>query len=81
MKERVFEAVDRLSDQLVALSDDIFDHPESGGEEVYASGLLTGLLEANGFALERGTGELPTAFRAVYENGSGGTIHRPSVRV
>lgn len=72
MKERVFEAVDRLSGQLVALSDDIFDHPESGGEEVYASGLLTGFLEANGFALERGVGELPTAFRAVCENGAGG---------
>ena len=72
MKQRLFDAVDRLLDRLTAMSDDIFDHPESGCEEVYASGLLTGLLEENGFAVERGVGELPTAFRAVYENGAGG---------
>ena len=40
MKEALFEVIDRLSGELTALSDDIFDHPEVGYEEYRAIGLL-----------------------------------------
>ena len=72
MKEALFEVIDRLSGELTALSDDIFDHPEVGYEEYRASGLLCDLLEREGFAVEWGIAGIPTAFRAVYENGVGG---------
>lgn len=72
MKEALFEVIDRLGGELTALSDDIFDHPEVGYEEYRASGLLCDLLEREGFAVERGIAGIPTAFRAVYENGVGG---------
>lgn len=72
MKEALFEVIDRLGGELTALSDDISDHPEVGYEEYRASGLLCDLLEREGFAVERGIAGIPTAFRAVYENGVGG---------
>ena len=72
MKEALFEVIDRLGGELTALSDDIFDHPEVGYEEYRASGLLCDLLEREGFAVERGIAGIPTAFRAVYENGVDG---------
>lgn len=72
MKKALFEVIDRLGGELTALADDIFDHPEPGYEEHYASGLLCDLLERHGFGVERGIAGIPTAFRAVYENGGGG---------
>ncbi len=57
---------------MFAIGCDIFDHPEFGYEEVYASELLTKYLEKQGFKVEKGTGGLPTAFRAVWERGTGG---------
>ena len=62
----------QLLPRMTALSDDIFEHPEVGGEERYASGKLTAFLEEEGFSVERGVGGLNTAFRAVWENGTGG---------
>ena len=41
-------------------------------EEIQSSRLLTEYLKAKGFEVECGIAGLPTAFRAVYEQGSGG---------
>ena len=60
------------SNQLISMCDDIFTHPETGREEVYAQSLLTGYLKDQGFAVELGVGGIPTAFRAVWEYGTGG---------
>ena len=39
-KESLYSFIESLKPELCALSDDIFDHPEVGLEEVYASGLI-----------------------------------------
>lgn len=64
--------VERERSALTAMSDQIFDRPEMAFEERFASGLLADYLERQGFALERGLGSLPTAFKAVYTTGCGG---------
>lgn len=68
----LLQTIDTLRPEALAMSDAIFDHPEVGGTERFAGGLLTGFLEKQGFSVERGVGSLETAFRAVWENGTGG---------
>ena len=48
---------------------DLHARPELGLCEEYASGRLTGALDAAGFAVEQGTGGMATAFRADYGTG------------
>lgn len=74
MKDRVFQWIDQNKDCFIEMGDQIFDHPEWGCEEVYAVGLLTDYLKNAGFSVETGVGGFETAFRAVYENGSGGPV-------
>lgn len=64
--------VDEQAPELTKMADTIFDHPEIGPHEVFASSLLTDYLEAHGFTVTRGVGGLETAFRAVWKNGEGG---------
>ena len=64
--------VDEQAPELTKMADTIFDHPEIGPHEVFASKLLTDYLESHGFAVTRGGGGLETAFRAVWKNGEGG---------
>ena len=71
-KKILLQTAERYEDRLFSIACDIFDHPESGGKEFYASKLLTDYLEEKGFAVERGVGGLETAFRATWEQGSGG---------
>ncbi len=60
---------------LLDLSHRIHAHPEIRFEEVQAAAWLTEALEARGFAVERGVGGLPTAFRARLEGrGPGPTV-------
>jgi len=72
MKTLVFDAIDTIKEEVIRISDFIFDNPEPGLEENKASEKLTDYLERNGFAVERGVGGIPTAFRAVFENGTSG---------
>ena len=71
-KEKLLHSVDAYTDELFAIACDIFDHPEYGRTEVYASDLLTKYLEEKGFTVERGLADLPTSFRATWERGTGG---------
>jgi len=71
-KEILLRSVDTCADELFAIACDIFDHPEPGREEFYASDLLVKYLEEKGFAVERGLAGLETSFRATWERGSGG---------
>jgi amidohydrolase len=71
-KIELIKFVETLKDELAAISDFIFDHPEVGYKEFQASKLLCEFLKKNGFKVEKGYGGLSTAFRAVYENGKGG---------
>jgi amidohydrolase len=64
LKDRVCTEVDRLADVLVDASHDIHAHPELGFEERRAHDLLTGILDEEGLAPERGAYGLETAFVA-----------------
>ncbi len=73
-KSAIVEAVDRLGDELEALSRRIHDNPELGYEEVKACGWLTEFLARQGFKVEKGVAGVDTAFRATIETGEGPTI-------
>ena len=69
IKAAVIAEVDSRREELAAISKEIHDNPETGMHEVKASALLTRFLEKNGFQVERGICQLPTAFRASYGTG------------
>lgn len=68
------EVIDDKKNELWQLSDEIFDHPEEGGKEFFASAAICDYLEKEGFAVERGIGGLETAFRAEFKHGDGGPV-------
>jgi len=63
-KEVARERVTQARDELVALSHRIHANPELGFEEEQACAWLSELLEGAGLQVERGVGDLPTAFAA-----------------
>ena len=71
-KETIKQAVAPYMAELTKMADRIYDLAEPGLEEVRSSAILTDYLEKKGFQIERGIAGLPTAFRAVYEQGKGG---------
>lgn len=71
-KKQMCDMIDGMRDELLSMGDSIFDRPELGFEEYFASNLIEDFLEKNGFHVERGLGSLKTAFRAIYEHGTGG---------
>jgi amidohydrolase len=74
-KTRVAETVDRLADEHERISHQIHANPELCFQEHKASGWLADFLAAQGAAVERGVGGLPTAFRAtIAGTGPGPTI-------
>lgn len=72
LKEVMFREIDEIRNEMTAMSDDIFDHPEIGMEEFHAQKVLTDWLEKEGFQVERGVVGVETAFKAVYSHGTGG---------
>ncbi len=69
LKASVVAEIDARRHQLSELSLKIHANPELGFKEVQAAAWLTQYLEENGFSIERGICELPTAFRASYGKG------------
>jgi amidohydrolase len=70
LKSRIASEIDRRKAELVELSLRIHATPEIAFEEHRSSAMLADYLEANGFTVERGVCDLPTAFRATYGSGS-----------
>jgi amidohydrolase len=70
LKNRATAEIDRRRDELVELSLRIHATPEIAFEEHKSSAMLADYLEANGFTVERGICELPTAFRATHGSGA-----------
>lgn len=68
-KNHSVKTVERMSDELVTLSHEIHADPELSFEEFRASARCADLLEREGFAVERGICDLPTAFKATYGTG------------
>lgn len=69
LKATVSGEVDARRNELGELSLKIHATPELGFHEVKASAWLSQYLADNGFTVERGICDLPTAFRASYGNG------------
>ena len=65
-KEAVCARADVLAPRLIAMSQEIYDHPELKFEERRASRLLAEELAQAGFSVELGVGGLETAIRAVH---------------
>ena len=72
MKENLYQLIEEQREKLWAMADQIHDDPEYDGEEYHAAALLEDYLEQNGFSVERGLGQWPTAFRATWSQGEGG---------
>ena len=66
------EAVTQRREEAVGLAMDIFDYAELGYLEQRSSERLAAYLESNGFDVERGVADIPTAFIA--ERGEGSPI-------
>jgi amidohydrolase len=73
IKNSIRKDIDSSYKKLHQLSRNLHDNPETAMEEYKASAWLTEYLAQNGFTVEKGICDLPTAFRAQYGTG------RPSV--
>src|SRR5215216_1851634 len=70
MQQAALEFLDLHDEQLSYLAREIWAHPEIALEERFACGLLANQLEAAGFMVKRGIGQLPTAFMASWGSGT-----------
>ena len=62
--------IDRNAAAVATLNDSIFYFGELGMQEFETAGLMTDLLEENGFRVERGVSGFPTGFCATYGSGA-----------
>jgi len=65
----LFDNIDSKADQYIGLSDALWEHPEEAFQETYAARTLALFLEEEGFRIQRGRGNLKTAFVAEYGSG------------
>lgn len=72
MKNEIHSYIDSIGAELKNMADNIFDNPEEGLKEYKACDLLCNYLKEKEFKVEKGIGNLDTAFRAAYEFGTGG---------
>lgn len=70
LKERAHDAIVTRFDELVSLSRRLHADPELAFAERRSAASVADALEMNGFAVDRGVGDLPTAFSASVGNGS-----------
>ncbi len=67
--ESALYAISQESDKLIELAQKLWDHPETGFQEVNASAWIADALERCGFHTERGVFGRPTAIRATWGSG------------
>lgn len=72
MKELVKEISNKIKQDLIHLSEFIYNNPEPGNEEFKACKEHVNMLEKHGFCVKREYLELKTAFKAVYDSGKSG---------
>src|SRR5512133_85252 len=68
-KEAVIQLIESMQDELVKISDSIWQYAEIGLEEYKSSKFLADIAEKNGFKVERGISGMPTAFIASFGTG------------
>lgn len=64
IKQAIRGVVEQRRDQLTAIAEELYRHPETGLREFRAAALLADTLEREGFRVVRGVAGLETAFRA-----------------
>lgn len=69
-KTAIIKSVDGRKVELTQLSDQIWAYAEPAFQETKSSKALADFAEANGFKVERGVAEIPTAFVATYGSGN-----------
>lgn len=75
-KKTVMDWLDQedVSKKFAEVSDAIWSYAELGLEEYNSADLLQYVLEKDGFKVERGVADMPTAFVATFKNGEGPTV-------
>jgi len=68
-KKQLIASVESHKKELISISDQIWANAEIAFQETESSKLLADYAEANGFAVERGVADIPTAFIATYGEG------------
>src|SRR5262244_673686 len=69
LKHEAVEETDKLQTFTQQMVDQIFSYSELGFQEIETSRYVTGLLEKNGFKVEKGIAGIPTAWVATYGSG------------
>ena len=69
LKAEAAKEIDARAKMIQEMVDQVFSFGELGMQEFETSKYLTGLLEQNGFKVERGVGGMPTAFVARWGSG------------
>ncbi len=68
-KQKVVQSVETHKEEMISLSDKIWELAETAFEENESAKLLANYAEEQGFKVERGVAGIPTAFVATYGNG------------
>ena len=68
-KKQLIASVENHKEELISISDQIWANAEIAFQETESSKLLADYAEANGFTVERGVADIPTAFIATYGEG------------
>ena len=69
LKQEATAAIDQRQTLTQQMVDEIFSYGELGFQEFETSRYITGILEKNGFHVERGVAGIPTAWVATYGSG------------
>lgn len=74
LKAQAVAGVEARAKLAQEMNDTIFSFGELAFHETETSAYVTGVLERNGFRIERGVAGLPTGWTATWTNGSGGPL-------
>ena len=66
MRDRIIEMIDSLENELIEMSEKIYNHPELGYEEVESCAIHVAILKKYGFEVEENYWDIKTAFKAEY---------------
>ena len=69
MKDAAWTWIEDNKERLIEISDKIWGYAELGLVEEKSAKLLADELESHGFNVERGVGDMPTAFYGVWGSG------------
>lgn len=72
LKAQLCKSIDERKNSILEISHSIFDKPELGLQEYFASSLLCEKLAENGFKVKKGLAGLETSFRADLDSGIAG---------